>query len=267
MASGFNLNMVSSSVLSVKKERNFVILVGGPGLYDGADPAHDKAWYNYIDPVMAAAKFGRLSLPDEHSLWYVYEPAYKKRWADDMTEPSLFERKVKDSRLQVTRHGHTKKVTAEGASDYIDHIKNKAATYVKQNSHRITVHTLSSGADFWSKLGTFPDQSISRVWYLGHAAHDLWLSLEHENGEAWTPAAHEKVKRSDISDNGALARKFAPDHLPSKFYGCNTEEFAQIWSSTFNLVAEGANGKVNFNKSSLGDIEASATFGWKRFAP
>jgi len=270
MASGLNLNTARSSKVRVKKkeERHFIILVGGPGLYNGSDSDHDKAWYNYIDPVMKAAKSGRLALPDEHAHWYVYEPAYKKRWADDVTAPSFFERNLKDGRLQVTRHDHTKKVIAEGASDYVDYIKKKAATYVKQTSSKITVHPLTFDAGFWTELGKFPDQSISRVWFLGHAASDLWLSLEHDSDDvAISPARHEIVKRSDISKNAALARKFASAHQPSMFYGCNTQEFAQLWSRTFKVAAEGANGKVNFNKSSLGDIEASATYGWKKFTP
>jgi hypothetical protein len=270
MTGSLALNTTPHSVLRVKKkqERNFVILVGGPGLYDGSDPQHDKAWHNYIHPIMVAAKDSRLALPDEHTRWYIYEPAYQKRWGDDATEPTLIERHIRDGRLQVTRHDHTKKVTAYGALNYVDYIEKKAVDYVQLTSRKITVHKIKSDRDFWDELGSFSDQSISRVWFLGHAAGDLWLSLEHNaRHQAVSPANHEVVKRADILKNKALVTKFAPDHQPSRFYGCNTEDFARIWSETLNVTAEGANGKVNFNRSSLRDIERSAQFGWKKFTP
>jgi hypothetical protein len=30
---------------------NFVILIGGPGLFMGCDKAHDQSWSNYIVPL------------------------------------------------------------------------------------------------------------------------------------------------------------------------------------------------------------------------
>jgi hypothetical protein len=264
------------------KERHFLILVGGPGVYNGEDPDHDKAWYNYIDPVMAAAKFSQLSRPDEHVHWYVYGPAYERRWADDATEPSFFEKNIKDGDLQVTRYGHTRKVIAEGASDYLDYIEKKAATYVKPGSRKINVITnwwnsspFPAADSFWIALGKFPDQSISRVWFLGHAAGDLWLSLRHNSSdEAVSPTVGEVVQKRDISRHRALIKKFAfanaaivADQTPCKFYGCNTMEFARSWSQTFKVRAEGANGKVNFNKTSLKEIEASAQYGWQKLWP
>jgi hypothetical protein len=260
-------------------ERHFIILVGGPGVYNGDDPDHDKAWYNYIDPVMAAAKSGRLSRPDEQVHWYVYGPAYERRWADDSIEPSFIEKHIKDGDLNVTRYGHTRKIIAEGASNYLDSIRKKAATYAKPGSKKINVVSNWWGASslvaadrFWTALGTFPDQSITRVWFLGHAAGDLWLSLEHDGRIAVSPLMGEIVKKADISKQRALIKKFAfanaplmADQTPCKFYGCNTMEFAKIWSETFKVRAEGADGKVNFNRTSLKDIEASAQFGWKTF--
>ncbi|MFY0584049.1 hypothetical protein ACN28S_65800 [Cystobacter fuscus] len=224
------------------KVRHFIILVGGPGLYDGDDPAHDKAWYNYIDPVMAAAKSGQLSRPDEQVHWYIYGPAYERRWADDITEPSFIDRYIQDGDLNVTRYGHTRKVVAEGASDYLDYIKKKAARYAKPGSKKINVITNWWGASslfaadkFWTALGSFPDQSISRVWFLGHAAGDLWLSLRHEGDDAVSPVMGEIVERTGISRHGALAKKLAfanapivANQTPSKFYGCNTMEFARL---------------------------------------
>ncbi len=232
---------------------------------------------------MSAAKSRQLSRPTEHVHWYVYGPAYEKRWADDATEPSFYERKIQDSRLQVTRYGHTKKVLAEGASNYLDYIRKKAAAYARAGSSKITVVTnwwsrspLSLPANnFWTELGKFPDQSISRVWFLGHAANDLWLSLEHDSDDrAVSPDTSEIVNQVDISKHGGLSKKFAfsnaaimVDQTPCKFYGCNTKNFAKLWSSTFKVRAEGADGKVNFNRSSLKDIEASAQYGWVKYGP
>ncbi|MBN1210349.1 MAG: hypothetical protein JXB05_36185 [Myxococcaceae bacterium] len=264
-------------------EQHFVILVGGPGLYNGSDPDHDKAWYNYIDPVMSAAKSRLLSRPEEHVHWYVYGTAYERRWKDDATEPSFFEKNIKDGRLQVTRYGHTRKVIAQGAIDYLDYIRKKVASYAKPGSSKMTVYThwwtgsprLSPAEGFWSALGKFPDRSISRVWFLGHAARDLWLALEHDSDDdAVSPTVGEIVSLPDITRYRALVSKFVFANAAMvavqdscKFYGCNTKGFAETWARTFKVRAEGADGKVNFNKSSLKDVEASAQYGWKKFQP
>jgi len=232
---------------------------------------------------MSAAKARQLSRPEEHVHWYVYGPAYEKRWRDDVTEPSFFEKNIKDGRLQVTRYGHTRKVISDGATDYLDLIRKKAASYAKPGTSKITVHThwwtvspiLSPAEGFWSALGRLPDKGISRVWFLGHAATNLWLSLEHDSANrAISPAAGEVVLLPDIARHSALITKFAFANAPMmaiqdscKFYGCNTKAFAESWSSTFKVRTAGADGKVNFNNSGLKNIETSAQFGWKTFPP
>jgi len=35
---------------------NFVMLVGGPGLFKGCDKAHHLTWLNYIVPLQLAAQ-------------------------------------------------------------------------------------------------------------------------------------------------------------------------------------------------------------------
>ncbi len=36
--------------------QNFIILIGGPGLFEGCDKAHDQNWSNYIVPLQLAAQ-------------------------------------------------------------------------------------------------------------------------------------------------------------------------------------------------------------------
>lgn len=35
---------------------NFIILIGGPGLFKSCDPKHDKTWLNYFYPIQVAAE-------------------------------------------------------------------------------------------------------------------------------------------------------------------------------------------------------------------
>lgn len=211
--------------------RNFVILSGGPGLYEPCDKeSHDTSWSNYVDNILLLASKGQFpSRTDEAVWWFVYEPAYVARWADD----------VKEKRASVSD------VKKKGSSSYKDHLQKRAAKY------GWNLRWLAAGSDFWSKLKTFRDP-ISRVWYFGHARDDLWLSLNHTKCVAERPAADALVRRTDIVSQIALRAKFQPGvgaydpDRSSRFYGCNTATFAADFAKAFGVYSEGAQGKVDF---------------------
>jgi hypothetical protein len=64
--------------------RNFIILIGGPGLYFACDAVHDKAWSNYVVPMQLAAQKKLYQLDNETVHWVVFAPAYRQRWNDDI---------------------------------------------------------------------------------------------------------------------------------------------------------------------------------------
>jgi len=251
------------------KQKNFVILIGGPGIYDGKDTEHDKAWYNYVNPVMLATKAGKLAQDNEKVYWVVYSPAYEARWNVDKEKPSWGEKHVYDSDLSITRFDHTRKVINYGASDYMDYIKRKAEDYSKNRSYTIEVVFIDSAKQFWGFLEKLPDKNISRVWYVGHASGDLWLNLYHSADHVAQMRGDKKdkeaIKADDIETSRNLKNKFSESKLSSKFYGCNTNEFAEKWSKVFEVKAEGAEGKINFQNDDLTKLENSATKKWMKF--
>jgi hypothetical protein len=55
--------------------KNFVILIGGPGLFVDCDPKHDKTWLNFISPIQQAADSDLYkNAADETVHWFVFEP-------------------------------------------------------------------------------------------------------------------------------------------------------------------------------------------------
>lgn len=92
------------------------------------------------------------------------------------------------------------------------------------------------------------DNSITRVWYSGHASiHGLMLALTHDNACVAQASAHDMILNTDISGEVGLHKKFRSKSIGmSKFYGCYTEGFAKEWSKTFKLSAAGAKQKIDF---------------------
>lgn len=254
-------------VVSAERASVFIILVGGPGLYQGKDPAHDKSWYSYIDPVIRANDRGVLGQKNEDVRWCVYAPAYTARWSDDRNEPSWWEDNVQDSDLSVTRYRHTEKIVRENATNYLDYITLKASQSNKSNSYTTRVVPINSSAEFWRQLTILAIHSLGRVWFLGHASIDLWLTLYHDGARAVMRSdktSTETVQVSDIAAYAALRDRFMSKPLPSKFYGCNTYKFAETWAKEFGVPAEGAEGKVDFQASGFAGVESSATV-WRRY--
>jgi hypothetical protein len=253
---------------------NFLILLGGPGKFVGCDKLHDQTWTNYLVPIQLAAmnKFYKLD-PGEQVHWVVYEPAYRNRWDDDSVITKTELKQSDGYWLHSNRKAKADAVIKKGAHNYLHRIKQIA------NKHGIKYKGISNPSEFWGYIKSMPDNSVSRVWYSGHAAGTgLMLSLIHNS--ACGPAANiaDMVLERDVSSNKALRNKFTskPGKV-SKFYGCYTSTFAQSWNRVFGVKTEGAVNKVDFSvvdrKSSVSNIleriEATGTSagptGWKKF--
>ena len=257
-----NFNSGTQTV-NVKPQKVFVVLCGGPGLYDARDPKHDKSWASYVLPFMVSAKAKRLEIdPDETIHWCIYSPAYEDRWADD-SKPDAKEL-ARERRLAHVRLGEVNLVKKRGASNYVDHVHKRAAAYTKYD---IEVFEFASAAQFWAHLKSLGKSTVTRVWYFGHAsdnarAHGLWLSLNHNSsGVAVNPMSSAIVNINDIARHADLADRFVAKPKPSKFFGCNTAQFASEWSSVLSVPSEGADVSVHFAGMWPKSIEEStATF-------
>lgn len=228
------------------KQTNFVVLIGGPGTFEPCDRVHDQTWSNYVVPIQIAMKDKQLNqAAGEKVHWWVYAPAYRERWDDDVADvknPKL----DRGGNLLDSRQKNIDKVKKSGATNYLDRIEKYAGTVKAQFT------AIESPANFWKQLGALPAGSVSRLWYIGHAsASGLMLKLIHAEvgGLKCQPAAanEDMITVSDIGKNSSLiANALATNGKPSKFYGCHTKAFAEQWNSLFRVGAEGAIRKIDF---------------------
>jgi hypothetical protein len=246
---------------------NFIVLIGGPGTFEPCDPKHDQTWSNYIVPIQVATSHKQVRFsPGEVLHWWVYAPAYRERWVDDVAD-------TKNPRLNRTsnnldsREKAIQKVKSSGAKNYLDRIKKFAGT-VKARYKEI-----ESPDDFWKQLDALPAGSVSRLWYIGHAsAGGLILKLTHGNACEPFGSPTDAIYVEDIGKNSNIISKALAKHAkPSKFYGCFTKAFAEQWNSLFSVGAEGAVRKIDFGlidapstiKQVLPRLEQGA--GWQQF--
>lgn len=215
---------------------NFILLSGGPGLYDSQDPEdHDLSWSNYVDCPLLLSKDTVLPvLPveaDEEVWWFVYKKAFENRWNTDIL------------RTDEAGKDAVKKVRDQGFANYAALIESRAA------SRGWKFRWLSSADDFWTKLGTFTDK-INKVYYWGHGKNDLWLTITHDPGDhtAREPAATEIITVASIAAHNDLKKKFSAGSASRQhcFEGCNTSEFAKQWNTTFTVHSQGVEGKIDF---------------------
>jgi hypothetical protein len=227
------------------KRYNFILLSGGPGLFDPNDKEHhDQSWHSFVTPPGLLYRRGNFVKLDEAVHWLIYRPAYENRWKDDVKNPSR--------RPFITKAVND--IRSKGRTSYIDRVDDLA----KRRSW--TLYWLKSAAEFWTKIASF-HEPISRVWYWGHASDDLWLSLRHApfaitfpdgytlpQGGALSPDPNAMITRDSVSNNRLLKAKFVPNdrNRVHCFTGCNTSAFARKWAETFGVYAEGVEGKVNF---------------------
>lgn len=233
----------------------FVIVSGGPGLYEKCDSDHhDTAWSNYADNILLLRLQNKLPIQSGEEVWWlVYGPAYERRWTDDV--------KMKRKSVQEIKN--------KGSTSYKNHFEKRASQYGWK------LKWLTKADDFWRELQNVRSP-ISRVWYFGHARSDLWLSLRHSKCLAIVPTSNEIIRVSQIDTHSSLASKFQAgssnynENRSSRFYGCNTVAFAEKWAKVFKVYAEGADGKVNFENThpNQGELKALLTgCTWKKYAP
>lgn len=222
---------------------NFVILIGGPGIFKSCDKAHDQTWTNYIVPLqLAAQKDLYKKQPGEVVHWALYEPPYRKRWLDDSVITKS-EKKEDDGRhLHSIRKAAADKIIGRGSTSYINRIQTIAS------NNGIKYKGINKPSEFWSYLRSLGDNSITRVWYSGHASGSgLMLALTHSNSCVAQASPSDMILNSDIPKNVSVKKKInSKSKSVSKFYGCYTEEFAKEWSKTFKLSAAGAKQKIDF---------------------
>lgn len=221
---------------------NFVILIGGPALFKGCDKAHDQRWSNYIVPLQLAAMndlYGKQAGEVVH--WVLYEPPYRNRWQDDSVITK--EEKLEDDgmNLHSIRKAAADKLIATGASSYINKIKTMA------NIYGVKYKGINSPSEFWLYLESLVDNSISRIWYSGHASNNgLMLALSHNSACGAVAFEGDMIKINRIHENRRLLKKFGKTKQVSKFYGCYTEGFAETWNKVFGVSAAGAKNKIDF---------------------
>jgi hypothetical protein len=217
----------------------FIILSGGPGLYDPADEEHDSSWDNYVLPplLLTWAKPDqarpRLHDKDEEVHWLIYEPAYIARWDSDL----------RNRRTAPAQYDQAKQVEKKGFKDYLDLLKKRA------QERGWVYRGLSSAQDFWDYVNGLKAQQVSRLWYYGHARDDLWLSLEHDfDHEAIAPPDEAILKVTDIKQLKPFSFVARKEGTPHKFFGCSTKAFARAWAMHLRVHARGSKNEVLYTE-------------------
>jgi len=135
---------------------NFVVLIGGPGLFKGCDKAHDQSWTNYIVPVQLAAQknlYKKQSSEVVH--WVLYEPPYKNRWHEDSIITDKEKKEIDGYHLHSIRKAAADKILAKGATSYINRIRMIA------NANGIIYKGINKPDEFWNYLQSMVHSSIT----------------------------------------------------------------------------------------------------------
>ena len=240
-----------------KKVKNiFVILSGGPGLYDPQDKfSHDASWANFVTPPLLRSRGAVLhDEKTEEVHWLVFEPAYEARWAHDSA----------NRKTAPTQYDHTVGIKREGFGSYLGKIKKRAV------ERGWKYKGISSHQGFWDHFKGLKGRKVSRVWFYGHAQHDLWLSVTHnENHQAASPDSSAIVKTADIKNLDAfIFPTRITESFPHKFFGCNSQQFASEWAKTLKVYSEGSTGTVDFFKidHTGGKVTLSSGAKWYQYS-
>jgi hypothetical protein len=161
---------------------------------------------------------------------------------DDSVVTKEEKKEIDGYHLHSIRKAAADKILAKGSFNYIDRVKNIA------RENKILYKGINKPSEFWDYLKSLNNNSITRVWYSGHASKDaLMLSLTHTSACQASAYNKDMIYASDISTKSSLKNKFSNSTSQvSKFYGCYTNKFAKEWNKTFQVGAAGAKEKIDF---------------------
>jgi hypothetical protein len=227
--------------------KRFIILIGGPARFMGCDKEHDQTWNNYIVPMQIAAEKGFYHRQQNEIIcWLVYEPPYIGRWQDDSVITAEEKKQDDGYHLHSIRKAAADKVKKRGATNYLSRIQAIASQY------RFNYKGINTPKQFWDFVASCPPNSISRVWYCGHASgNGLMLALNHNNICAPSANRSDMIRIADITAPSSRAQTLADrfetsTSKSSKFYGCFTDSFAKTWNNLFHVPTQGAVNKITF---------------------
>lgn len=235
----------------------FLVLSGGPGIFNPRDEGHDESWDNFVTPLLLRSKLGTLPLDTtrEELHWLVYEPAYMDRWYKD----------VNSSRELPTQHGHTRTVLGRGFKDYLDLLKRRA------REHGWIYEGLYLAEGFWKYLQWLGRRGrrVSQFWYYGHARDDLWLSVDHDQShETVAPGEEAIIQVAHIKTQANPFSFVQRDKTrPHKLFGCNTVAFAEAMAKHLKVYAEGCEDTLLYTSlwSDNGMLRLASGAKWYQF--
>jgi hypothetical protein len=102
----------------------FLILSGGPGIYNPKDKEHDQSWDNYVTPALLRTYRDKAALHDiktEDVHWLIYEPAYKDRWNSDL----------KSKHSAPHQYQSTQKIIKDGFKNYLEKLKKPGLQHIE----------------------------------------------------------------------------------------------------------------------------------------
>ncbi len=217
--------------------KKFIIILGGPGVYDPRDPAHDRAWYSYYYTLANGFDSGKIKLEDGETVdWLVYTPAYNERWTDDNKD----NKRPKFISDQVKRI-----ITHFKAKNYLDRIKK----WIAGNSTKHRYIGIKTKNSIVSHINSMKADSVTRLYYSGHSAkrNELWLDLDHiDPGIPIRPRNKNAVFDADEFKKVKKSVIRTTSKLKSRFIGCNNEIVAQEWNKATGLKSVGYPVTINF---------------------
>ena len=214
----------------------FVILSGGPGLFNPKEKEpHDVTWDNYVTSPLLRSKNAALhDQTTEEVHWLVFEPAYEARWTHDLS----------NRKTAPTQYDHATGIKRLGFANYLALLKKRAV------ERGWKYKGISSHQGFWDHFKGLTGRKVSRVWYYGHAQHNLWLTVSHDaSNAAASPDSNAVVNVADIKNlNPSMFLAKVTESSPHKFFGCNSQQFALEWAKKLKIYTEGSMGIVVFKR-------------------
>lgn len=226
--------------------KNFIIILGGVGIYNPKDPAHDQGWSHFFAIIQVGFNKGIIK-KDSHECvtWLVNGQAYRDRFVADG--------QVKDkTRTQYQRGFLKHKDTKYGGEvGYIARIRQWIAG---QGHHFIDV---SSESDVYAVINNLKDETITRIYFSGHASDNgLWLDLTHNSSNEAVTTNY--LKSANLA-NALASKADKKSKKISKLYGCSSANTAKTIADKTGLTVEGAINAIHF-----GYIDSDIDMGSKK---